>query len=232
MAQQVWRGSITLRVGERGRAGPSRATRDHKVHFHQIDSRSGSRIGYDKVAKSTGEKVDKDDIALGYEVEPGSLRHLRPRGDRRAPTHVDPHGRDLGLRRPGSDRSRLLREDLLARALGRGCREGLLVAGRGDGGRAAGRDRHGRDAHPSSTWPRSARCRARWPCRPCASPTRWWRVADVSGMPERVEPSDKELELAKQIISGLEGEWDPEQYRDSYTEELRSIIARRPPATS
>lgn len=89
MAQQIWRGSIAfglVNVAVRAFG----ATRDQKVHFHQIDRSSGSRIGYDKVSKLTGEKVDKADIALGYEVDTGryvtfdpeEVAALRPRSTR------------------------------------------------------------------------------------------------------------------------------------------------------
>ena len=50
---------------------------------------------------------------------------------------------------------------------------------------------------------------------------------DVAGMPEREEPSDKELELARQIITSLSGDWEPEAYHDSFTAELRSLIAEK-----
>jgi DNA end-binding protein Ku len=50
---------------------------------------------------------------------------------------------------------------------------------------------------------------------------------DLGGMPERVEPSDKELDLARQIITSLSGEWDPTAYHDSFTAELRSLIQEK-----
>lgn len=50
---------------------------------------------------------------------------------------------------------------------------------------------------------------------------------DVGGMPDRVEPSDKELELARQIITSLADDWDPSAYHDSFTAELRSLIAEK-----
>lgn len=66
------------------------AVRDHKVHFHQIDSRSGARIRNKKVSGESGKPVDDDDIEMGYEVSkghyvtftPDEIDELRPRSTR------------------------------------------------------------------------------------------------------------------------------------------------------
>ena len=49
----------------------------------------------------------------------------------------------------------------------------------------------------------------------------------LPGIPDEVSPSAKELELATEIITSLAAEWDPEQYHDSYTAELRSLIEQK-----
>jgi DNA end-binding protein Ku len=51
---------------------------------------------------------------------------------------------------------------------------------------------------------------------------------DVDGIPTRAsKPSPKEKALANQIIESLSGEWNPKQYRDTYTEELEDLIERK-----
>jgi DNA end-binding protein Ku len=47
------------------------AVRDHDVHFHQLEKRSGSRIRNRKVAEKSGKEVDTDDIKMGFEVSKG-----------------------------------------------------------------------------------------------------------------------------------------------------------------
>ena len=50
-------------------------------------------------------------------------------------------------------------------------------------------------------------------------------VSDVDGVPSRrSKPAAKELRLAMQIIEALTAEWDPAQYHDTYTEQLRDLI--------
>jgi DNA end-binding protein Ku len=36
--------------------------------------------------------------------------------------------------------------------------------------------------------------------------------------------TDKEMKLARQLLDTLSGDWDPEEYRDTYTEALRAVI--------
>lgn len=225
MAQQVWRGSISfglVNVAVRAFG----ATRDQKVHFHQIDSRSGSRIGYDKVAKATGEKVDKGDIALGYEVEPGryvtfdpeEVAALRPRSTRTVEISdfvdlaaIDPIYYEKTYWLVPADEAAEKAYGLLAAAMEAEQRVGIgMVVMRTKQYLAAIRPLQG--ALAMSTMRFADEVVA---------------AADVGGMPERVEPSDKELDLARQIISGLSDEWDPGEYHDSFTAELRSLIDQK-----
>ena len=47
------------------------AVRDHEVHFHQLDKKSGARVRYVKVSGKSGDPLEKDDIEMGYEVRKG-----------------------------------------------------------------------------------------------------------------------------------------------------------------
>ena len=56
-------------------------------------------------------------------------------------------------------------------------------------------------------------------------------VARVDGVPSgRSKPAAKELRLASQIIDALTSDWDPAQYHDTYTEQLRDLSPPRPRA--
>ena len=48
---------------------------------------------------------------------------------------------------------------------------------------------------------------------------------DVEELPSRrSKPEAKALRMATQLVDSLAGEWDPRQYHDTYTEELRQRI--------
>jgi len=52
--------------------------------------------------------------------------------------------------------------------------------------------------------------------------------AEVGGLPEkRSKPDAKEMKLAGQIVDSLAADWKPEQYHDTYTDELKDLIARK-----
>ena len=51
--------------------------------------------------------------------------------------------------------------------------------------------------------------------------------SDIEGLPRRAKADPKALKMAKQIIEGLASEWDPKQYRDTYTDALRKRIAAK-----
>jgi DNA end-binding protein Ku len=225
MAQQVWRGSISFGLVNVGVKAFS-ATRDHKVRFHQIDRASGSRIGYDKVAKSTGEKVDKDDIALGYEVEPGryvtfdpdEVAALRPRSTRTVDISdfvdlaaIDPVYYEKTYWLLPADEGAEKAYGLLAAAMEAEQRVGIgMVVMRSTQYLAAIRPLQGGLAMSTMRFADEV-----------------VDLADLDPRLEAAEPSEKELELARQIITGLAAEWDPTQYHDTYTEELRNLIREK-----
>ncbi len=225
MPQQVWRGSISFGLVNIGVKAFS-ATRDQKVHFHQIDRNSGSRIGYDKVAKATGEKVAAADITLGYEVDSGryvtfdpeEIAALRPRATKMIEISdfvdlesIDPIFYEKTYWLVPTDEGAEKAYGLLATAMEEQQRVGIgMVVMRNKQHLAAIRPLDG--ALAMSTM----------------------RFADeiverdtLPGIPDDVSPSTKELELATEIITSLASEWDPEQYHDSYTAELRSLIEHK-----
>jgi len=51
--------------------------------------------------------------------------------------------------------------------------------------------------------------------------------ADIEGLPRRAKTDPKALRMAKQLIEGLSTEWNPKQYRDTYTEALRKRISAK-----
>lgn len=225
MARQVWRGSISFGlVNVAVRA--FNATKDQKVHFHQIDRRSGSRIGYEKVSKATGEKVDGADIGLGYEVEsgeyvtfdPDEVDALRPRSTRAVEiddfvelASIDPVFYEQTYWLVPADESAEKPYGLLAAAMEAEQRVGIgMVVMRTRQHLAAIRPLQGVLAMSTMRFANEV-----------------VPAAEVTGMPERIEPSPKELDLASQIITGLAADWEPERYHDSFTAELRSLIAEK-----
>lgn len=52
-------------------------------------------------------------------------------------------------------------------------------------------------------------------------------LPDALKLPEEEKISSKEMEMAMQLIEQLSGPFKPEQYKDTYTEDLKEIIAKK-----
>ena len=70
MARPVWSGTISFGLVNVP-VKAFTAVRDHDMHFHQLDKKSGARIRYKKVSEKSGREVDADQIEMGFEVSDG-----------------------------------------------------------------------------------------------------------------------------------------------------------------
>ncbi|HEX2785811.1 MAG TPA: Ku protein [Ilumatobacteraceae bacterium] len=225
MPRSLWTGSISFGLVNVP-VKAFTAVRDHDVHFHQLDKKSGSRIRYRKVAEDTGKEVDNDDIVLGYEVRGGryvtfddkEIEALRPASTRTidvtefvALGEIDPiYYENTYWLTPDRDNTNKAYELLLAamedeQLVGIGTvvlrdKQHLTAIRPLDGALAMSTMRFADEVLPRS---------------------------EIEGLPRRTKADPKALKMAKQVIEGLAGEWDPKQYHDTYTEELRKRITRK-----
>jgi DNA end-binding protein Ku len=223
MARAIWSGSISFGLV----SVPVKAytaTRDHSVHFNQLDAK-GSRIKYEKVSEKTGKPVD--DIKLGYErskgkyvtFEQGEIDELRPASTKTVEVSdfvdladIDPiYYEKTYWVAPDGEAARHAYSLLLAAmeaqqkvAIGSVVmrnKQYLAAIRPLDGALAMSTMRFSDEVVPKS---------------------------DVDAIPARLaKPKPKELALANQIVDSLSSEWDPKRYHDTYTEVLRDLIDRK-----
>lgn len=224
MARAIWSGSISFGLVNVPVKVYS-AVRDHSVRFHQVDKKTGSRIRYEKVAEKTGEEVDSDRIELGYEAEKGKLvvidpeelAELRPQTTRTIDIadfveldEVDPvyYNRTYWLAPDGEAAVRAYR--LLVSAMEDRGRVGIgSVVMRNKQYLAAIRPREGALAMSTMRFADEVLPRS-----------------DIKELPSKsAKPDAKEMKLATQIIDSLAGPWKPERYHDTYTDEVRKLVA-------
>lgn len=223
MARPVWTGTISFGLVNVPVKAYT-AVRDHDVHFHQLQKGTGSRIRNRKVAEKSGKEVANDDIELGFEVSDGryvtfdkdEIEDLRPASTRTvevtdfvALDDVDPiyYERTYWLA-PDGDAAKKAYQLLLAAMEEQGRvaigtvvmrnKQYLTAVRPLDGALAMSTMRFADEVVPRS---------------------------DVEGVPDRrSKPDPKALKMATQIIESLEADWKPEQYHDTYAEELRARI--------
>ena len=223
MARPVWTGSISFGLVNVPVKAVT-AVRDHDVHFHQLDKKSGSRIRNRKVAEGSGKQVAADDIEMGFELGKGKyvtfdtdeLSELRPSSTRAIEVtdfvplaEVDPiyFERTYWLV-PDGDAAKAAYQLLLAAMEDR---ERVAI------GTVVMRNKQYLAAiRPLET----------------ALAMSTMRFADevvprskVEGLPNRrAKPEGKALKMATSLIDALASDWQPDQYHDTFTEELRRRI--------
>jgi DNA end-binding protein Ku len=226
MARPVWSGSISFGLVNVPVKAYT-AVRDHDVHFHQLEKKTGARIRNKKVSEKSGKEVDTDAIAMGFEIRKGryvtfdkdELEALKPESTKAVEVTdfvdleaVDPiyYERTYWLG-PADDQGTQAYNLLLAAmedkqkvAIGTVVmrnKQYLAAIRPLDSALAMSTMRFADEVVPRS---------------------------EVDGVPDRrSKPDAKALRLATQIVDSLAGEWKPEQYHDTYAEELRSRIARK-----
>ena len=223
MARPVWTGSISFGLVNVPVKAYT-AVRDHDVHFHQIDKESGARIRNRKVSEKTGDEVEAEDIEMGFEVRKGryvtfdkkELDELRPESTKAVEVtdfvelaEVDPiyYERTYWLA-PGDDTGTKAYHLLLAAMEDRQRAAIGAVVMRNKQYLAAIRPLDGVLAMSTMRFADEVVPRK-----------------EVEGLPSRrSKPEAKSLRMATQLVDSLAGEWDPRQYHDTYTEELRQRI--------
>jgi DNA end-binding protein Ku len=221
--QAIWTGSISFGLV----TVPVRlvsATRSQDVRFNQLEAATGSRIRYRRVSEQTGEEVPNDQIVKGYELESGhyvvldndELAALKPTASRQIEiedfvdlSEIDPvYFEQPYYLVPDKDAAKAYR--LLSRVMED---EGKVAVGR-----LVLRSKEALVA-----------------IRPidgmlCLETMRY---ADEVLAPDRElvdsqpEPSERELEMARQLVDSLAAAFDPEKYHDEYREEVLALIERK-----
>jgi len=197
------------------------------VRFHQLNGKSGVRIAQKRVDPQSGEEVAYEDIVKGYEIakdryvviEPGELEALAPKKTKTIEiedfvelAQIDPifydHPYYLAPGPGGAKPYRLLLDAMaetgkvaIARVVIRSKEQ--LVALRPMG-----------DALGMATMIFADEV------LPADSIE---EIAEVSD----VKTTKRELDIAKQLVDSLAGDFEPEKYTDSYREQVLDMIERK-----
>jgi DNA end-binding protein Ku len=228
MARSIWTGAISfglVTVPVKLYSSVNRKT----VRFHQLSGKTGVRISQRRVDPSTGDEVAYDDIVKGFEltpdryvvIEPGELESLEPKKTKTIEiedfvelSDIDPifydHPYYLAPGTGGAKPYRLLLDAMresgrvaIARVVIRS-KEQLVAL------------RPMRDDHVLGM---STMLFGDEIVEP--------DTIDELGAADEVETTDRELDIAKQLIESLAGPFDPDKYRDEYRDEVLNLIERK-----
>jgi DNA end-binding protein Ku len=228
MARSIWTGAISfglVTVPVKLYSAVNRKT----VRFHQLSGKTGVRISQRRVDPSTGDEVPYEEIVKGYEItpdsyvviEPGELEALEPKKTKTIEiedfvelSDIDPifydHPYYLAPAAGGAKPYRLLLDAMresgrvaIARVVIRS-KEQLVAL------------RPMRDDHVLGM---STMLFADEIVEPGS-------IDEIEAAGD-VETTDRELDIAKQLIESLGGAFDPDKYRDEYRDEVLNLIERK-----
>jgi DNA end-binding protein Ku len=227
MARAIWSGSISfglVNIPVKLYSAVSRKT----VRFHQIDAESGQRIRQQRVNPGSGEEVPYEQIVKGYEISPDryvtitpeELEALEPQKTRTIDIEqfvdleqIDPiyydHPYYLAPDKGAAKPYKLLLDAMeeadkvaIARVVIRSKEN--LVALRSYGGAITMETMLFPD---EVTQPES--------------------IEELAAVDGDVKTTKRELDMAKQLIESLSGDFDPSEYRDEYRERVLDMIERK-----
>jgi DNA end-binding protein Ku len=197
------------------------ATEQKDVTFHQVHREDGGRIRYKRVCTIDGEEIPYADIAKGYELSSGEVVVLTDEDFEDLPLSTS-RRIDVLQFTPAEQidpiyfaKSYYLEPDaqgaksyvLLRNALESSGQVAVVkVALRQRESLATLRVRDGVFVLETMLWPDEIR-------RP-----------DFEFLEEDIEVRAQELKMAESLITTMEADFDPSEYRDSYREALQSVI--------
>ncbi len=226
MARAIWTGAISFGLVNVPVKLYS-ATSPKTVRFHQLSSKTGTRIKQKRVDPSTGEEVPFEEIVKGYElspdryvlIDPDELDALDPKATKTIDieefvdlNEIDPiyydHSYYLAPTTGGAKAYRLLLEAM----------------------REAGKVGIGRVVIRS----KQQLCALRPTGDVMTMSTMLFgdevlppdRIDELDAV-EEAEATKRELTMAQQLIDSLSTEFDPEKYHDEYRERVLDLIERK-----
>ena len=221
-ARSIWKGELKLGT-QKVPVKLFSAVEDKSVRFHILDETKRTRVKQHMVEPESGEEVETKNIRKGYEIEPGKfvileedeLESLKPEPSREieisefVPLDEIPqqfYERPYFLGPDGNESEYFA----LAEALENQQREGIahwVMRNKSYTGALAGLDGY----LVLSTLRNEG------------------EVISADELPEVTgrAPTKKEIELAKHLVSILEGEFNPKEFKDEYRERVLEFIAKK-----
>jgi DNA end-binding protein Ku len=202
------------------------ATKSRDVRFNQLEEGTSSRIRYRRVSDQTGKEVPNERIVKGYEMSPGQyvvvtdeeMKALAPKASRtieiedfvdldqidpvffEQPYYLAP---DANAVRPYQllvEAMTELRKVAVGRLVMRS-KESLVAIRPVDGVLCLETMRYADEVLPAASV--------------------------IPEGEEQAAPTERELEMARQLVNALTSDFEPDKYHDEYREQLLALIERK-----
>jgi DNA end-binding protein Ku len=202
------------------------ATKSRDVRFNQLEEETNARIRYRRVSDQTGDEVPNDRIVKGYELSPGQyvvvtddeMKALAPKASRtieiedfvdldeidpvffEQPYYLAPDANAIRPYKLLVDAMTELRKVAVGRLVMRS-KESLVAIRPVDGVLCLETMRYADEVLPPA--------------------------GVLPDTDEVAEPTERELEMARQLVTALTSDFAPDKYHDEYREQLLALIDRK-----
>jgi DNA end-binding protein Ku len=227
MARALWKGAISFGLVHIP-VEMYPATSDHALDLSMLDRRDFSPIGFKRYNKSTGKEVAWDDIVKGYEYKDGEYVVLSDEDLRRA--SPEKTGAIDILAFVNADQVPLIYYE----------QPYYLAPGKGGDKVYALLRETLRDVGKIGIASVVIRVKQHLAALVCVGDA---IVLNTIRYPDEIRPSDelkipsedskaaqvtaKELQMAKALVEGMSERWKPQQYHDSYRDDLLALIKKK-----
>jgi DNA end-binding protein Ku len=201
------------------------AEQDKKIHFRLIDRHDYSPIGYRQVNKATGKEVRRDSIVKGYEYEKGRYVLMSDADFKKANVkatdlieiedfvdlaEIDP----MLFEKPyyivpgsGGEKGYVLLREALKKTNRAAIAKAVLHTVQ----------------HLVAIMPKEDYLILEI-LRFANEIKEVKEVELLNEKTEKMRVSDKELQVAEQLVEGMTGEWDPSKYHDTYRDDIMKLV--------
>lgn len=221
----IWSGAISFGlVNIPVKLVPATSSKD--VRFNQLDADTGSRIRYRRIAEATGEEVSPEQIVKGYEISKGRYVTVEP-DELDALSPIATHTIEIQEFVPLADIDPVYFDKPYLLVPDRNGEKAyqLLLQSMQDMERAAvGRVIIRQKEHLAAIRPRDGVLSVE--TLRFSDEILDTGSLDIQAAPE-LEPSEREVAMARQLVEQLTADWEPDKYHDDYREQVLELIERK-----
>lgn len=226
MPRTIWKGAVSFGLVHIPVALVPATTRQG-IDFDWLDKRSMDRVGYKRINKTTGEDIDSDNIVKGVEYEKGhyvvisdeEIRAAHPKATQTVDIVAFVDAKDISFLY--IDTPYYLTPDRRGEKVYALLRETLIQTGKVGIANVVLRNKQ----HLAVVMPLGKALvmnTLRW-----ADEVRGVEYLEMKDEALNADLNPRELEMAKRLVEDMTEKWKPDQYKDTFQDQIMELVERK-----
>ncbi|KJH81935.1 Ku protein [Stutzerimonas stutzeri] len=223
MPRTIWKGAVSFGLVHIPVALVPATTRQG-IDFDWLDKRSMDRVGYKRINKTTGEDIDSENIVKGVEYEKGNyvvisdeeIKAAHPKATQTVDIVAFVDAKDISFLY--IDTPYYLTPDRRGEKVYALLRETLIQTGKVGIANVVLRNKQ----HLAVVMPLGKALvmnTLRW-----ADEVRGVEYLEMKDEALNTDLNPRELEMAKRLVEDMSEEWNPEQYKDTFQDQIMDLV--------